>query len=143
MRYVLDAPDLVIGGLSLDPILAFGGLLAGLLVGLTGMGGAALVTPAQGARGAAGAAGAAVPRPDSGALRQLGAGAPGPARRQARPMTRRTAPRAWSRAQGSRCDCVDGEKRLKEMILNIGKFNGTKAAMETVVMKSADYSGRG
>ena len=45
MRYVLDAPDLVIGGLSIDPILAFGGLLAGLLVGLTGMGGAALVTP--------------------------------------------------------------------------------------------------
>ena len=45
MRYVLDVPDLVIGGLSIDPILAFGGLLAGLLVGLTGMGGAALVTP--------------------------------------------------------------------------------------------------
>ncbi|MEL0148453.1 MAG: sulfite exporter TauE/SafE family protein [Actinomycetota bacterium] len=42
---MLDAPDLVIGGLSIDPILAFGGLLAGLLVGLTGMGGAALVTP--------------------------------------------------------------------------------------------------
>lgn len=30
---------------SIDPLLAFGGLLAGLLVGLTGMGGAALVTP--------------------------------------------------------------------------------------------------
>ncbi|HEV8025531.1 MAG TPA: sulfite exporter TauE/SafE family protein [Candidatus Nanopelagicales bacterium] len=45
-----DFPDLsVLGvsilGLSVDPLLAFGGLLAGLLVGLTGMGGAALVTP--------------------------------------------------------------------------------------------------
>jgi len=30
---------------SIDPLLVFGGLLAGLLVGLTGMGGAALVTP--------------------------------------------------------------------------------------------------
>jgi len=30
---------------AIDPLLVFGGLLAGLLVGLTGMGGAALVTP--------------------------------------------------------------------------------------------------
>ena len=40
-----DFPDLSLLGLTIDPILAFGGLLAGLLVGLTGMGGAALVTP--------------------------------------------------------------------------------------------------
>ena len=40
-----DFPDLTLLGLTIDPILAFGGLLAGLLVGLTGMGGAALVTP--------------------------------------------------------------------------------------------------
>ncbi len=38
-------PDLTLLGLTIDPILAFGGLLAGVLVGLTGMGGAALVTP--------------------------------------------------------------------------------------------------
>jgi uncharacterized membrane protein YfcA len=38
-------PDLTIAGLAIDPLLIFGGLLAGLLVGLTGMGGAALVTP--------------------------------------------------------------------------------------------------
>jgi len=37
--------DLTIAGLAIDPLLIFGGLLAGLLVGLTGMGGAALVTP--------------------------------------------------------------------------------------------------
>lgn len=42
---MLDLPDLSILGLSVDPLLAFGGLLAGLLVGMTGMGGAALVTP--------------------------------------------------------------------------------------------------
>ena len=40
-----DFPDVSLLGLTIDPILAFGGLLAGLLVGLTGMGGAALVTP--------------------------------------------------------------------------------------------------
>ena len=38
-------PDITVLGLTLDPLLTFGGLLAGLLVGLTGMGGAALVTP--------------------------------------------------------------------------------------------------
>jgi len=42
---VPDFPDVSLLGLTIDPILAFGGLLAGLLVGLTGMGGAALVTP--------------------------------------------------------------------------------------------------
>ena len=40
-----DFPDLTIAGLTIDPLITFGGVLAGLLVGLTGMGGAALVTP--------------------------------------------------------------------------------------------------
>jgi uncharacterized membrane protein YfcA len=42
---VPDFPDLTIAGLTIDPLITFGGLFAGLLVGLTGMGGAALVTP--------------------------------------------------------------------------------------------------
>lgn len=41
----LALADVSFFGLQIDPVLAFGGLLAGLLVGLTGMGGAALVTP--------------------------------------------------------------------------------------------------